>query len=332
MSRWIELSGEAPDSAIGSRRPALSVVNIVIDTTGPRASVSHLASCLQALSEQVNAPPFEVVVPYHPDVDGMEALQQQFDWVRFVPVTDVRISLRERGGREHHDVLKTRGIALARGELIGLLEDHGRPDTHWCANVTAAHQRDCAAVGGAIENGIDRILNWAVYFCDFGRYQNPLPTGESPIASDANVTYKRGVLDDIVTIWEKSYREIVVNTALVSRSEKIVLQPDVIVHEQREGLRFGSALRERFIWGRSYAATRTAWMSGSQRIVYSALSPLLPLVLVLRMMDTARQRRRNFGKFLLALPVIAALVTVWSAGEAVGYVAGVRTRPASVTG
>ncbi len=25
-----------------------------------------------------------------------------------------------------------------------------------------------AAIGGAIENGINRPLNWAVYYCDFG--------------------------------------------------------------------------------------------------------------------------------------------------------------------
>lgn len=315
----------------GSRHPTLSVVvNIVSDTTASRATLRHLAPCLQALSKQVNAPPFEVVVPYHPDVDGMEALQKRFDWVRFVPVTDVRISLRKGGGREHHDVLKARGISLARGELIGLLEDHGRPDKHWCANVTAAHRRDCAAVGGAIENGVDRILNWAVYFCDFGRYQNPLPTGGSPTASDANVTYKRAALEHIVAIWEKSYREIVVNTALVSRGEKVVLRPEVIVYQHREGLRFGSAVRERFIWGRSYAATRTPLLTGFQRIVHSVLSPLLPLVLLLRMMSTACKRRRHFGKFLLATPLITVLVTAWSAGEAVGYVAGVPTRPENV--
>ena len=27
-----------------------------------------------------------------------------------------------------------------------------------------------AAIGGAIENGIDQLLNWAVYFCNFGGY------------------------------------------------------------------------------------------------------------------------------------------------------------------
>ncbi len=43
--------------------------------------------------------------------------------------------------------------------------------------------------GGAIENGIDQPLNSAVNDCDFGKYQNPLPSGESDFASDANTSY-----------------------------------------------------------------------------------------------------------------------------------------------
>jgi hypothetical protein len=295
------------------------VVVIVSDTTERRAEVGNLAVCLEALSNQVNAPPMEVIVPHHQEVDGIGDLQQRFPTVTFIPVADLPISSRRGGSREHHDILRARGLSAAHGDVIGLLEDHGRPDESWCANVVAAHRESYAAIGGAIENGIDRPLNWAVYYCDFGRYQKPLPPGESSFASDANVTYKRSALEAIRATWEDSFREVVVNETLRSRGEKVALQPDIVVYQNRQNLRFGRALRERFVWGRSYAATRSALLHNRERAVYALLSPLLPLILLLRMADTARKRRSHFRKFLRALPLTVVLVTVWSVGEGVGY-------------
>jgi hypothetical protein len=54
------------------------------------------------------------------------------------------------------------------------------------------------------------------------------------------------------------------------------------------------------------------------------VSPILPLVLTLRLASTARARRIYFGKFLTALPLIIVLLASWSLGEGVGYIAGVR--------
>ena len=301
--------------------PGLSVVVVIVsDTTERRAEVAMLTACLDALSTQVDAPPLEVIVPHHDEVDGIRELRERFPHVAFLPVTDPRVSAREQGSREHHDILRARGLVEARGEVIGLLEDHGRPDEHWSANVVAAHREDYAAIGGAIENGVDRPLNWAVYYSDFGRYQNPVPAGESSFASDANVTYKRSALDAIRASWEDSFREVVVNGILMSRGEKLALRPDIIVFQNRQGLRLGPALRERFVWGRSYAATRSALLNGPRRIAYALLAPALPVILLSRMAGTAWKRRRHFGQFLKALPFAVMLVTIWSMGEWVGYV------------
>ena len=307
--------------------PELSIIVVIVsDTTDRRADVSHLASCLASLAGQVDAPATETIVPYHDQVDGIDDVRRRFPEVRFLPVPDARAPGDQGGGREHHDLLRARGLGVARGRLVGLLEDHARADPTWCAGVVAAHRAGYAAIGGAIENGIDRPLNWAVYFCDFGRYQNPLPAGESARASDANVTYKRAALERVRESWEESFREVLVNGALLALGEKVALSPDIIVYQERRGLRLGSALRERFIWGRSYAATRSRQLTAARRWMLAALSPLLPAVLLARMAGTARARGRHFGKFLGSLPLTALLVTVWSAGEAVGYLGGISDR------
>jgi len=304
--------------------PVISVVVVIVsDTVGARAQAGHLGDCLEALSHQTAAPETEIIVPHHLEVDGLEEIKQRFPEVKFIPVPEIRISGRRGGGREHHDTLRATGMAAARGALIGILEDHAKPDPGWCAQVAATHREAYAAVGGAIENGIDRPLNWAVYFCDFGKYQNPLPAGETTFASDANVTYKRAALESVRETWTPNFREVVVNGALRERGEKLALDPKMVVYQNRTDLRLGTALSERYVWGRSYAATRNALLSGPKRLFLAALSPILPAVLTLRLAKIAWERRRNFGKFLTALPYTLLLTVVWSLGEGIGYLFGI---------
>jgi hypothetical protein len=58
---------------------------------------------------------------------------------------------------------------------------------------------------------------------------------------------------------------------------------------------------------------------GSRRLLYAALAPLLPPVLLLRMARTARERGRHEAAFRRALPLTAALTLSWSCGELIGY-------------
>jgi GT2 family glycosyltransferase len=304
------------------------VVVIVSDTAEVRGSSVHLRECLQALADQIDPPRIEVIVPHLDNVEKIDFVRAAFPWVRWLLVSDVVARI---GGREHHDVLRARGLAAARGAIVGLLEDHARPDPRWCANVVAAHREPYAAIGGAIENGVEQALNWAVYYCDFGRYQNPLPAGETAFASDANVTYKRGALQRVHAAWCDSFSEVVVHEALKSRGETIALDPRIIVYQNRQGLTIQTALRERFAWGRSYAATRLTLLTGPRRLVYACLSPLLPAVLLFRMAYMS-WRRRSFGTFARAVHITSLLTATWSAGEGVGYLLGVeppRIRPQS---
>src|SRR5215469_3550998 len=96
------------------------VVVIVSDTLRTRAHAGHLAGCLEALREQRDPPALEVIVPYVRDTEGIDALAREFSEVRFIAVDDPSIAVRRAGSREHHDVLRARGLAQARGELLAL--------------------------------------------------------------------------------------------------------------------------------------------------------------------------------------------------------------------
>jgi hypothetical protein len=109
---------------------------------------------------------------------------------------------------------------------------------------------------------------------------------------------------------------------LAERGETLWLSPDVIVDQHRLDLRLEAALRERYVWGRSYAAVRVAGARLSRRLRFAAICPLLPAVLVLRLFRNVLRKRRNRAAFLRALPFILLLTSVWSFGELVGYLTG----------
>ena len=302
--------------------PELSIVVVIVsDTVDHNLDYSHLRRCLAALKNQRNAPVFEVLVPHYP-APGIAEMQRQFPWVQFIESADLKTFRPGGQGREHHDELRARGLAMARGRIIGLLEDHGVADPDWCRRAIESHEGPFAAVGGAIGNEVNRPLNRAVYFCDFLRYRNPVTAGESAFASDANVTYKRAALEKIGPVWQEIFHETAVHGALLGAGEKIALNPGMVVNQNRGTLSLSTALRERYVWGRSYAGTRSGLVSGGKRLVFAVLSPVLPLILLLRMFMEVRRKGSGMGAFIAALPFTAALLMAWSWGELAGYLTG----------
>jgi hypothetical protein len=302
--------------------PALSVVVVIVSDTISRADANHLGPCLESLMRQSGAPSMEIVVPHLPSVEGLAQVREKYSTVRFLEVTDLKTYTGQAGSREHHDELRARGLAAARGSIVALIEDCGVPAADWAARFMEAHRGPYAGLGGAIENGIDRPLNWAVYFCDFLRYQNPLPEGETASVSDASVAYKRTALESVRPVWREIFHEASVNHALMTRGEKLAFAPRAVLYQHRQGLTLGQAIRERFAWGRSYGATRGRLASTGQRVFWCAFAPGLPVLMMARMTLSAWKKRRTISSFLKASPFTTALVVSWSAGEMAGYLTG----------
>jgi GT2 family glycosyltransferase len=280
-----------------------------------------LERCLAALHDQTLRLPLEVIVPYDAPCADVAALAGRFPAVRFLRAEGLDTAAARAGAsREHHDTLRTIGLRAARGDVIALTEDHAHTAKTWCEEMVAALERHprAAAVGGAVDCDSARLLNWAVWFCDFGRYQNPLPEGPSPFVSDSNVAYRRAALEAVAQAWRDDYHETAVHWAMTAAGFELVTTPRAVVWQARRGLELRRALRERFVWARSFAGTR-ARLVGAKRWLYAALSPLLPALMTGRLAKTAFARGRHRAQFLRALPVIVLLQTVWAAGELVGY-------------
>ena len=300
----------------------LSVVVTIVD------GGSTLTRCLEAILNQERSPSLEVLVPYDDSVSGIADLAPRFPQCRFVSIGTVRTRAAPDSFLGQHELIDRRraaGLAAASGDVVALVEDRGVPRARWAARAVSLHaEYPHAVIGGAVENGRDRTLNWSAYFCDFGRYQLPFTPGPVAHATDVNVCYKRAVLDSIKLLWADRYHEPTVHEALKRRGETIFLSPDLIVDQMRGDLHLGAVCRERVAWGRQYAAVRMREASLFQRAILVVRTPLLPLVLVFRLVRDRLVKRRSVSAFLVALPCIVLLLVAWSAGEAAGYLFGMK--------
>ncbi len=296
------------------QQPELSVIVAVV------SDANHLRSCLESLRQQKDPPLMEIVVPHDGTDAAIPALEPDFPDVRFLQIADLRSVVNRNGAsREHHDELRARGLSIARGKILALIEDHGRAHPDWARGLVQLHKQPHAAIGGSMENDVNRALNWAVYFSDFGRYQNPLPAGPSYFLTDANVSYKRETLDETRSLWENSFHETSFHDHLLQKGKTLWLAPELVVYQHRQNLSLAKALKERYVWGRSFAGTRAQHCSNAQRIAFLAVSPLLPFVLLSRKIRAILQKKRLIPEFMKAFPNLILLTLFWSIGEFTGY-------------
>src|SRR5262249_48147304 len=72
--------------------------------------------------------------------------------------------------------LRAAGIASATARIVAMTREGCAPAPGWFAALRRAHQDGPDAVGGVVEPGSpDRLIDWAVFFCEYGRYMAPLP-------------------------------------------------------------------------------------------------------------------------------------------------------------
>ncbi len=295
----------------------LSVIVTIVD--GGRT----LARCLAALAAQQDSPDLNVIVPWDDTVAGIPALAVQYPRFQFhfmgrVPTS--RSTSRPAGQHELFDRRRAEGLKAATGDVLAILEDRGVPAPDWARTMVRLHERlPHAAVGGAVENGHNAALPWAVYFCDFHRYQRPFVAGSRGYVSDTNIGYKRQALEQIAGAWHPRYHETTVHWALRRAGETLYVTPELVVEQYREGLRLRTLLPERVAWGRLFAYTRAREMSLAARLGLAVMTLGLPVLLLVRHAGLQFWQRRPFGRLIRAAPAMAALLAAWSLGEALGY-------------
>ena len=217
--------------------------------------------------------------------------------------------------------LRYRGIAQASGRLIAVIEDHAAVDRDWAAALLNAHDGPWGAVAGAVENGVDGFVNWAVFFCEYAPFMRPVAEGEYADLPGNNIAYKRPDLLKHAQVLDEGKWESWINEKLRVDGVPIASTNAMVVRHIK---RFGIAyfLAQRFHFARSYAGMRRCDQSWPIRLVYAAGSLALPALLTVRVTKTVLAKRRHLAKFAMVWPLVALFMTVGAVGEMLGYLAG----------
>lgn len=287
----------------------MSRVSVVI------ASVNGLPwidGCLSALEVQLRTFDAEVIVVDCCQDGAAEHIRRNFPEVKLLHLSD-RLSIPK---------LRAIGLSHASGDIIAFIKDVCIVSEDWAHQVLREHRSGYLAVGGAVENGaIERITDWAAYFCEYSQAMLPLPYGEVNAITGANVSYKREALE-LVPEWTRSNCwEYFIHEELRKVGVKFLSAPSVVVQLTKE-LGFVHFISQRFHYSRSFAAMRVAGASRAKRLFYILSTPFVPVLMAWRISRRLLQKKRHYREFFLSFPLLAVFLCGYACGELAGYAFG----------
>lgn len=225
--------------------------------------------------------------------------------------------------------LRSLGIAMARGAVIAITEDHCRVHPDWCQRLLAAHRAhpDFPMIGGSVDNGADRkVIDWANYLVANVRFMPPVDAGPcDSVSMQANLTLKQAARPPVES--DLGNMEMLLVAKLAKSGQRFYIDPSIKVdHVQSHG--FWRAFAVHFHNGRSIAGFRIEQIAPVERWLRLISTPLLPLWLVIRAWRYLLVKRRRLGWGLVSLPLMLGLGLCHAAGEAAGYLFGPGRSPA----
>lgn len=298
--------------------PSLSVV--VVSIEGPPL----LEQTLGALALQAPVPPREILVV------TPRAFEAAVRALAPSPGSTIRVIVEEG----NVPLRRSRGAAAATGDVVAILEDSCVPASRWAHALREAHaQRSVAAIGGAVIPSPELpAASVATFLIEFGAFlERATPNGSAPAATlssvvparqiaGCNLSYARSLLDAEHDAWRDGLYETFLHERMVARGAPLLLASEaVVIYGARTPLT--RAMSERFHHGRTYGGIRHRGR-GLSRLAFAAAGPLLTALIAGRIAGSLLRAGSAGRRLWSAYPWTLPLAAAWSAGEAVGALAG----------
>ncbi|MBZ0303503.1 MAG: glycosyltransferase [Anaerolineae bacterium] len=290
-----------------SEKPTLSVVIASLN------GLQYIQACLASMSKQQGSIHAEILVADCVGPVVTDFIKAEYPDVRLIAFNE----------RKSVPELRSAGILASTGDLIVMTEDHCIAPDNWFKSLVESHAKyDNPAIGGAVDNAAtERLIDWAVYFCEYSNFISPVPDGIVHDLPGPNVSYKRSALEPMMDMLEAGYWETFLHQRLESLGYELRSDPSIVIWHKKH-FTFGDFMSERFHYGRWFAGTRNEFTSPGKRLFYLAFSPLLPALVIKRLIQRVRSRGRHYGAFARCLPLIFIFTLAWAAGEFTGYATG----------
>ena len=216
-------------------------------------------------------------------------------------------------------IAASRDAAIRRtsGELVAVLHERYHVPPDWLERMWQAHSEQRAeVVAGCVgpSPGLS-MVQWAMYLMEYPHAAPPLASGPVDRAAacmipGGNVSYKRTVFERVSMaryLWELDF-----HTALFDAGARFYRDGGLIA-EFAHAYTVPEYLRERVEVSRDLSARRAAGRPLVSRLVMAASRMALPPLVIARGARTAYP-----GRFLLALPWMAAFSLAQALGEMSG--------------
>jgi glycosyltransferase involved in cell wall biosynthesis len=286
-------------------------LSVVVAAQNAQATIR---GCLGVLTEQNQEGLAEIIVVDNSSDGTTQTVREEFREVVLIEVTHPALI----------PELWARGAERSSGQVLAFTTAQFIPDRDWIAQILSHHRSDHAAIGGAIENDPRASLTqWAIYFCRYAAYMLPFTSHTTDQVAGDNAAYKKFVFNEYASLVREGFWEHPINTRLRADGHTLLLTPAIrIRYVSSDGMRV--FCRHRVANGRIFGAKRAAAMSGKKRAFYLLTSPLIPLVVLGKIIRCVVSKRRHLAQFVLSLPLLTLFVLCWSWGEFTGYLRGDR--------
>jgi len=212
------------------------------------------------------------------------------------------------------------GVRAASAPIVFIGETHSYPQAGWAEALLAAFEQPWTAVVPAISNANPTgMASRASYLFDYGIYHKNRTAGEMADPLTYNTAFRRGALmavgPQLACALDPSHEALW--PKLRAEGHRAAFAPDARILHLNVGS-VGSLVLEKFCAGAVLGMCRAARWKWHRRLAYLLASPLIPAVLLVRVVRDSRGSRPR-ALTVGTLPALMLAAVAKALGEAFGY-------------
>ena len=222
--------------------------------------------------------------------------------------------------------LWSEGIVRANGRGVALTTAQFVPRPDWLQRLQSGDLDKWAGVGGAIDNDpASSARNWAIFFLRYSAFAPPLREGETEEIAADNALYDREAILEHPDLLEEGFWEPSFHRRFLAAGRKLSLDPKLVVVHHGTVSAEGFA-HQRYLHGRAYGIERAERGGAARNLFLLLSSPLVPPLLLARIVSRISKKPAYRGKLLTAFPWLVRFTLAWARGEAGGYASTLGSR------
>lgn len=276
-------------------------------------SAGTIERCLRSLERQLDREAFDIIVVDSSQDGTADLIARGFP----------RVKLFRYGERKFPGDARNIGVCKGTGDIIAFTDADCFVETGWVRRILEAHESmQRPVIGGAVVNGNpESYVGWAHYFAEFSQWMPPATPCDMAEIPTTCLTVKRWMFEKSGPFMENTYcSDTVFNWTLARHGYRPWFLPDLWVsHTNVTSL--PTLLRRKAFHGTCFARVRTAEQRWPRwrRLAYVLVSPAIPPLLFGRIFLRVIRKKAHVARFLLASPLVFAVLIAWAWGEFLGY-------------